>query len=280
VTGATAAPPMILTAALVGAEVTREQTPYVPITAEEIAEDAAQCREAGAAMVHLHVRTADGAPSQDPELFRAAIRAIRRRCDVLVQVSTGGAVGMQVDERCGGITLTGADRPDMATLTTGTVNFGPEVFWNPRPVVREIASRLRSAGLTPEIECFDAGMIDEARALAREGLLELPAHFDFVLGVPGALQPSAQVLDFLRAYLPEGSTWTCAAMGRHQLPFVELAADRGGHSRVGLEDNLYVSKGVLAKGNHELVAEAAIRARGRHRRLATPQEARELLRLR
>ena len=133
--------PMVLTAAMVGAETTREQTPYLPISAEEIAEDAAKCREAGAAMVHLHVRTPDGKPSQDAELFRAAIRAIRARCDVLIQVSTGGAVGMNVDERCGGLKLTGADRPDMATLSTGTVNFGPDVFWNPRPLIRDIATR-------------------------------------------------------------------------------------------------------------------------------------------
>ncbi|HLM44008.1 MAG TPA: 3-keto-5-aminohexanoate cleavage protein, partial [Myxococcaceae bacterium] len=136
--------PMVITAAMVGAETTREQTPYLPISAEEIAEDAAKCREAGAAMVHLHVRTPDGKPSQDTELFRAAIRAIRKRTDILIQVSTGGAVGMNVDERCGPLTLTGADRPDMATLTTGTVNFGQDVFWNPRPLVRDIAKRIRA----------------------------------------------------------------------------------------------------------------------------------------
>lgn len=274
-----APPPMVLTAAMVGAEVTREQTPYLPISAEEIAEDAARCREAGAAMVHLHVRRPDGSPSQDTELFRAAIRAIRRRSDVLVQVSTGGAVGMQVEERCGGLALTGDDRPDMATLTTGTVNFGPDVFWNPRPLVREIATRISKAGLKPEIECFDVGMIDEARALAKEGFLALPAHFDFVLGVGGALQATPEALDFMRSYIPEGSTWTCAAMGRHQLPFVELASERGGNSRVGMEDNIFLSKGVLAKGNYELVAEAAKRAQAKGRRLATPQEARALLRL-
>lgn len=271
--------PMVITAAMVGAETTREQTPYLPISAEEIAEDAAKCREAGAAMVHLHVRTPDGKPSQDRELFRAAIRAIRSRCDILVQVSTGGAVGMSVDERCGGLELTGADRPDMATLTTGTVNFGPEVFWNPRPLVRDIATRIKTLGLKPEIECFDVGMIDEARALAKEGFIELPAHFDFVLGVGGALSADERALDFMRSYLPEGSSWTCAAMGRHQLPFVELVAERGGNARVGLEDNIYVSKGVLAKGNFELVAEAARRAKSKGRELATPQQARELLRL-
>ncbi|NNB93571.1 3-keto-5-aminohexanoate cleavage protein [Corallococcus exiguus] len=271
--------PMVITAALVGAETTREQTPYLPITAEEIAEDAAKCREAGAAMVHIHVRTAEGKPSQDAELFRAAIRAIRKRTDVLVQVSTGGAVGMGVDERCGGLTLTGADKPDMATLTTGTVNFGEEVFWNPRPLVRDIAKRIKSIGLKPELECFDVGMIDEARYLAKEGLVELPAHFDFVLGVPGTLQARPEVLDFMIASLPEGSSWTVAGVGRQQLPFVEEAAKRGGNARVGLEDNIYLSKGVLAKGNFELVAEAAKRARAAGREIASPEQARQLLRL-
>ncbi|SEL17295.1 3-keto-5-aminohexanoate cleavage enzyme [Stigmatella aurantiaca] len=271
--------PMVITAAMVGAETTRDQTPHLPITAEEIAEDAARCREAGAAMVHLHVRTPDGKPSQDAELFRAAIRAIRKRTDILVQVSTGGAVGMDVNERCGGLTLTGADRPDMATLTTGTVNFGEEVFWNPRPLVRDIAKRIKDSGLKPELECFDVGMIDEANMLAKEGLVQQPAHYDFVLGVPGALAAREAALDFMISSLPEGSTWTVAAVGRHQLPFVDLAAVKGGNARVGLEDNIYVSKGVLAKGNWELVAEAAKRAKANGRTLATPEEARKLLRL-
>ncbi|NVJ00345.1 3-keto-5-aminohexanoate cleavage protein [Myxococcus sp. AM009] len=271
--------PMVITAALVGAETTREQTPHLPITAEEIAEDAARCREAGAAMVHIHVRTPDGKPSQDAELFRAAIRAIRKRTDVLIQTSTGGAVGMTVDQRCGPLTLTGEDRPDMATLTTGTVNFGEEVFWNPRPLVRDIARRIRAIGLRPELECFDVGMIDEARYLAKEGLVDLPAHFDFVLGVPGTLQPRPEVLDFMIASLPEGSTWTVAGVGRHQLAYVDEAAKRGGNARVGLEDNIYLSKGVLAKGNWELVAEAAKRARAHGREPATPEQARKLLRL-
>ena len=171
-------------------------------------------------MVHLHVRTPDGTPSQDAELFRAAIRAIRKRMrHPRSRSSTGGAVGMSVDERCGALTLTGADRPDMATLTTGTVNFGDDVFWNPRPLVRDIATRIKALGIKPEIECFDVGMIDEARALAKEGLhRRCPAHFDFVLGVRGALAATPEALDFMRSYIPEGlARWTCAAMGRHQL---------------------------------------------------------------
>jgi 3-keto-5-aminohexanoate cleavage enzyme len=269
----------VITAALVGAETTREQTPYLPITAEEIGIEAAKCREAGAAMVHIPVRRPDGTPSQDAERFRAAIREIRKRSDILLQTSTGGAVGMGVDERCGPLTLTGADRPDMATLSTGTVNFGEEVFWNPRPLVRDIARRIRAAGLKPELECFDAGMIDEARALAKDGHIELPAHFDFVLGVPGALAARPEALDFMIASIPEGCSWTVAGVGRHQLPLAELGAQRGGNGRVGLEDNIFLSKGVLAKGSFELVAEAAKRAKGHGRELATPAQARELLQL-
>ena len=271
--------PYVITAAMVGAETSREQTPYLPITAEEIAEDAARCREAGASMIHLHVRTADGKPSQSAELFRAAIRAVRSKCDILIQTSTGGAVGMSVDERCGPLTLTGADRPDMATLTTGTVNFGNEVFENPRPMVKEIARRIRALGIRPEIECFDTGMIEQAEWLAKEGLVDLPAHYDVVLGVPGALGASERALDFMIGSLPPGSSWTVAGIGRHQLPFAELGALRGGHGRVGLEDNVFVSKGVLARGNWELVAEAAKRARAQGREIATPAKARELLRL-
>jgi 3-keto-5-aminohexanoate cleavage enzyme len=271
--------PYLITAAMVGAETTRAQTPYLPISAEEIGEEAARCREAGAAMVHIHVRKPDGTPSQDTELFRAAVREIRKRCDILVQTSTGGAVGMDVDERCGPLRLTGADRPDMATLTTGSVNFGDEVFSNPRPLVREIARRIRALGIRPEIECFDAGMVEEADALAREGLVDLPAHYDFVLGVPGALGASERALDYLIASLPKGSTFTVAGVGRHQLPMAELAARRGGNGRVGLEDNIYLSKGVLARGSWELVAEAAKRARAAGRDVATPAQAREVLRL-
>jgi 3-keto-5-aminohexanoate cleavage enzyme len=271
--------PYLITAAMVGAETTRAQTPYLPISAEEIGEEAARCREAGAAMVHIHVRESDGTPSQDTELFRAAVRAIRQRSDILVQTSTGGAVGMDVDERCGPLRLIGPDRPDMATLTTGSVNFGDDVFSNPRPLVREIARRIRALGIRPEIECFDAGMVEEAEALARDGLVDLPAHYDFVLGVPGALGASERALDYLIASLPEGSTFTVAGVGRHQLPMAALAAQKGGNGRVGLEDNIYLSKGVLAKGSWELVAESAKRARALGREIATPAQARDLLRL-
>ena len=185
--------PMVLTAAMVGAEVTREMTPHLPISAEEIAEDAAKCREAGAAMVHIHVRKPDGSPSQDAELFRAAIRAIRAKCDILVQVSTGGAVGMSVDERLGAL----VDGAEMGTLNLGTMNFGDDVFVNARPDIVRIAGRLRERRLVPECEVYDAGMLDTLRWLLEKGHLAAPYHVQFVLGVPGGMSGSERNLRFL-----------------------------------------------------------------------------------
>lgn len=272
--------PLLITAALVGAETTREQTPYLPISPEEIAQEAKRCFDAGARMVHLHVREPDGTPSQSAALFRETIERIRELAPELIcQTSTGGAVGMGVDERAQPLTLTGKAKPEMATLTTGTVNFGDDIFANPRPLIRELAKRMREAGIVPEIEVFDAGMIDEANALHKEGLISYPAHFDFVLGVPGALAAKEAAVDFLLSQLPEGATWSIAGVGRHELPMAELALAKGGHVRVGLEDNIFLSKGVLAMGSYELVAQVAALAEERGRRLATPDEARQLLRL-
>jgi 3-keto-5-aminohexanoate cleavage enzyme len=272
--------PVVITAALVGAETTREQTPHLPISPEEIAQEAKRCWEAGAVMVHLHVREPDGTPSQSAALFGETIARIREIAPGLIcQTSTGGAVGMSVDERTQPLTLQGIQKPEMATLTPGTVNFGDDVFWNPRPLVREIARRMRAAGIVPEVEVFDAGMIDEAHALQREELLDFPAHFDFVLGVPGAMAAREEAVDYLRAQLPEGSSWSIAGVGRHELPMALLALEKGGHVRVGLEDNIFLSRGVLAKGSYELVAQVAALAQEKGRRVASPEEARELLRL-
>jgi 3-keto-5-aminohexanoate cleavage enzyme len=272
--------PLVITAAICGAEVTRVETPYVPYTADELAAEAKRCRDAGAAMIHLHVRRDDGTPTQDAETFRRAILAIRERVpDVIVQTSTGGAVGMSAEERAQPLTLTGPAKPDMATLTGGTCNFGDDVFENPLPLIRKLATMMKEAGIRPEFEIFDAGMIDTVLALAKKGLVELPGHFDFVLGVPGALTAKPTAVDFLRSELPAGCTWTVAGVGRHELPMAELAIGLGGNVRVGLEDNIFADKGVLAKGSSDLVARVAEMAQKAGRPLATPAQARELLRL-
>jgi 3-keto-5-aminohexanoate cleavage enzyme len=267
--------PAIITAAICGAETMREQTPYLPITAEELGEEAARCREAGAAVVHLHVRTPDGKPTQDRETFRRAIDEIRKRSDIVIQTSTGGAVGMSAEERAQPVEL----KPEMATLNCGTINFGDEIFTNPLPLVRDMARRIRAAGSVPELEIYEVGHWDTAQMLMKEGLLARPFHVQFVLGVRGAMAPGEgdERLKFLVSLLPPGEHWTAAGIGRNQLPLAERALALGGHCRVGLEDNIYLSKGVLAKGSYELVAAAAKAARARGREPAAPDLAREIL---
>jgi 3-keto-5-aminohexanoate cleavage enzyme len=269
--------PAIITAAICGAETTRQQTPYLPITADELGDEAARCREAGASVIHLHVRKDDGTPTQDKALFQKAIDAIRRRCDVIVQTSTGGAVGMSADERAQPLEC--KPPPEMATLNAGSLNFGDDVFLNPFPLVREFARRMREKGIAWELECYDVGHVEACLRLAQEGVISLPAHFDFVMGVPGGIQASEENLRFLISKLPARSTFNVAGLGRQQLPMAELALRLGGHARCGLEDNIYLSRGVLAKGSYELVAKVAELARAAGREPATPKQARELLRL-
>jgi 3-keto-5-aminohexanoate cleavage enzyme len=272
--------PCILTAAIVGAETTRQQTPHLPLTAEELGAEAARCAAAGATVIHLHVRHDDGRPSQDTELFRKAIRAIRARCDVVIQTSTGGAIGMSVDERCGALHLEGADAPEMATLNVGTMNFGDEIFENPLPMVMEVARRIRARGCVPEVEVYDAGHLDITAELVKKELVSEPLHVQFVLGIRGGMAANARNLDFLiegLGGLRPGYSWGVAGVGRHELPLAELAIVRGGNVRVGLEDNIYLEKGVLAEGSAPLVAKAAEMIRARGRTVATIEETRRIL---
>lgn len=267
--------PVIITCALVGAELTREHTPYLPITPDEIADSALEAHQAGAAMVHLHVRDSQGKPTCKKEVFQEVIAKIRERCPVLIQVSTGGAIGDSFDDRLQPL----AAGPDMASLTTGSVNFGDDVFLNPRPFVKKLAQAMKEQNIKPEIEVFDAAMLEIALQMAAAGELDEPLHVDLVLGVPGGLSPSEENLDFLHHKLPRDCTWSVAAMGRHQFPMARLALQKGGHLRVGLEDNIYLSKGVLARGNGELVAHAVQLAQESGRTVADAAQARSLLTL-
>ncbi len=266
---------LLITAAVNGAETNRRQTPYVPYTPAEIAEEAERCRHCGAAMVHVHGRKPDGDATQDRQTYRRILQAIRDRTDVLVQFSTGGAVGMDIEERIEALDL----KPDMATLTTGTVNFGDGVFMNSLPQIRTVAERLNTHDVRPEIEIFDTGMVDTALRLVDEGLLEPPLHFDFVLGVPGGMGGRAENLEFLVSMIPSESTWSVAGVGRHELPLAKKAIEMGGHVRVGLEDNIYVSKGELAKGSFELVEKVVEMGRAEGRDPMGPDRAEEMLRL-
>ncbi len=266
--------PLIITCAPVGAEVMPEQTPYLPVTPAALGETAAAIRAAGASIVHVHCRNDDGTNTHAVARFAQAYDAIRERSDLIVQFSTGGAIGMTAQQRSGPLEL----RPEMATLTCGSVNFGDEIFENPFPLMRDLARRMSDVGVRPELEIFDKGHLANARRLAREGALELPQHVDFVLGVPGGLEATVANLCDLVADLPTGCTWSVAGIGRAQLPMAMAAVAMGGHVRVGLEDNIYYSKGRLAR-NEELVERVARIARDAGRDVAEPDQARRMLRL-
>lgn len=267
--------PLIITVAPVGGEVMPDQTPYLPVTPAQLGETARAIRAAGASIVHVHCRNDDGSNTHDVERFRHAYEAIRAASDLIVQFSAGGAIGMTPEERAAPLAL----RPEMATLTCGTVNFGDDVFENSFPIMRALLRAMDRHGVVPELEIFDLGHLSNAKRLAAEGVLKLPQHVDFVLGVPGGLEASVEYLvDLVRA-LPPGCTWSVAGIGRMQLTLATVAITMGGHVRVGLEDNLYYSKGRLAR-NEELVARVVRIATELGRPVATPDEARRLLKLR
>jgi len=266
---------LIITACICGAEVTKDHNPAVPYTVEEIAREAKSSREAGASIIHLHVREDDGTPTQNAERFKRCIEAIRNVCpDVIIQPSTGGAVGMSNDERLQPIVLD----PEMATLDCGTCNFGgDDIFVNTENTIIEFAQKMTARGIKPELEVFDKGMIDMALRLHRKGYIPSPMHFDFVLGVNGGISAEARDLVFMEGSIPAGSTWTAAGIGRAQFPIAAMTIAMGGHVRVGFEDNIYLEKGVLAKSNGELVAKAVRIAKELGRSPATPAEARAIL---
>ncbi len=266
---------LIITCALSGAEINKKDNPNLPVTPEELAREAEQAVAAGASIIHLHVRKEDGTPTMDPEIFGRARDLIAEKTDAIIQFSTGGAVGMPLEERIAPLDL----QPEMATLTTGTVNFGREVFYNPPPYIEALATRMQEKGVKPEIEVFEAGMIKNALFFVRQGLLEMPLHFDLVMGVPGGIPAEVRDLVYLVESLPQGSTWSVAGIGRHELNLGTVALIMGGHVRVGFEDNIYYHRGVLAESNAQLVERMARLAGEVGREVARPDEARQILQM-
>jgi 3-keto-5-aminohexanoate cleavage enzyme len=265
--------PLIITAALNGAEVTRAQQPALPITPDDIAMAAQQCALAGASIVHVHARHPDGTPTQDKAIYAEIIDKVRARCDIIVQVSTGGAVGMTAPERLQPVEL----QPEMATLSMGSVNFGNGVFLNPPDDMENFLLAIQRRSVKPEFEIFDSGMLDTLKRWIQKGMVSGAVHCDFVLGVPGAMAGTAESLMFLRSQLPQDATWTVAGIGPAQLPLGAMAIALGGHVRVGFEDNVYFRKGELATSNAQMVQRMADIARLLGRVPATPAQARQIL---
>lgn len=266
---------LVIVAAMTGAETTKGHNPALPASPEEIIRSAVECRKAGASMVHVHVRDDKGQPTQDVEVFRKVVEGIRRETDLIVQISAGGAVTATADERLAPLVL----KPEMASLTTGTVNFSDDVFMNTPSMIATFAQRMKELGIRPEVEVFDVGMINNALQLVKKGLLDEPLHFDFVMGVPGAIPGTVKNLLHMVETIPAGSTWQVAGVGRAELTLGTMAIMMGGHVRVGFEDNTYYSKGVPAENNAQLVARIVRLASELGRPVADPAEARQILRL-
>ncbi|MHA2050449.1 MAG: 3-keto-5-aminohexanoate cleavage enzyme [Promethearchaeota archaeon] len=268
---------LIITAAICGAEVTKEDNKNVPYSLEEIGNEAESAYDSGASIIHLHVREDNGIPTQNIERFKSAIEEIRKRCpDVIIQPSTGGAIGMTDQERLQPIYID--PPPEMATLDCGTINFGgDEIFINTENTIIFFAEEMNRRGIKYELECFDVGMVDTALRLHKKGYIKEPMHFNFVLGVIGGISASPRNLDFLIESISENSTYTVCAIGRHEFPMVSISIEKGGHARVGFEDNVYISKGKLAKSNGELVEKVAKIANEFGRDIASPTEARKIL---
>ena len=271
--------PCIITVAITGSVPTKKDSPAVPISVAEQIESTHAAYEAGAALVHVHVRNDDGTTTSDPEKFGRFLAGIRKHCpDMIVQFSTGGRSGMG-KERGGMLHL----KPEMASLTTGSVNFAKIIYENHPTLINDLAASMLANDIKPEVEIFDLAMLYNAAKLVADGLLKPPVHVQFVLGIPGALPADREVLEFELAQLERmlpGATWTAAGIGRHQLTVNEWTLELGGHCRTGLEDNVRFDKERLASSNAELVQRVADLTAKFGRSVATPAEARRILGLR
>ena len=269
--------PVVIAVAITGSVPRKKDNPAVPVTVAEQIESTRQAFEAGATLAHIHVRNDDESPSSDPDKFAAVQEGLRKHCPgMIVQFSTGGRGR---DPAARGLSL--KHRPDMASLSTGSVNFPTIVYENSASLVTDLAGQMKQFGIRPEIEIFDLSHLHGAKRLVEAGLIDAHPHVQFVMGVQNAMPAEEHLLDILlaetRRILPE-ATWTAAGIGRNQAVVMEWALARGADAvRTGLEDNIRVTKDRLAASNAELVTLAAEAVRRHGRRVANPAEARAAL---
>ena len=269
---------LIITAAITGSRITRETTPYIPITPEEIIQSAVACRKAGASVVHIHVRDPDtGLGTQNPKLFRQVVDALREKTDLILCLTTSGIPGrnLPIEERLAPLEL----KPELASFDAGSINLGGSVFINTPEFLENAAKKMRDLGVKPELEIFDLGMLITCLEMMNRGALDEPLHFQFVLGTPWGAPATPKTLVHLHEYIPKNSTWSVIGIGRGHLPMSLMALVMGGHIRVGMEDNIYYSKGVLAETNSQFVERIVKIAREYGRDIATPADARKILKL-
>ena len=278
---------VIVTCALTGVLASREQCPWVPYTPEEIAEEARRAHEAGAAVVHIHARTDEGAPTYEPGVYAAIRREIEKRCPVILNFSTGGIGPME-----GRVAHIARVKPALGALNMGSMNYAKYsakrkefvfdfVFENPFRDIAYLLGVMKEAGVKPELECFDVGHTNSVWPLLDKGLLKRPLQFSFIMGVLGGIRATAENLAVQAREAPADSTWEVVGISHEQWRMVGAALALGGNVRVGLEDNFYLdSQGTqMARSNGELVEKAVRMARDVGREPATVAEARSLLSL-
>ncbi len=281
---------LIITVALIGGITTREKTPYPPMTPQEIAESAVESYKAGASVCHVHVRDPiTHQPSMKFELYKEVFDRVRDQCDMIINLSTGS--GGRLVHKSGAWDTVGLKspeervehvlklKPELCSLDVGSVNFGGHVFVNLVSIVEEMAKMIKEVGTKPELEVFDIGHIRIANHLIRRGLVEEPPLFQLCLGIPWGIEATLENMIYMRNNLPSGALWYAFGIGPTHFPMAAASMINGGHARVGFEDNLYVKKGVLATTNAEMVKKVLQIAELMDREVATPKEARQILKL-
>ena len=270
---------LIITASITGSRIPRSRTPYIPITPEEIAQSAIECWEAGAAIAHIHVRdpkTEIG--TQDKELFRRVVDPLKEKTDLVLSLTTSGVPGLNypIDERLQVLEF----EPELASLDMGTIILGGKPFINTIEFHETAAKQMKEKGVKPELAIFDYGMIVNSIRLRDQGHLEDPLHYLFILGSPWGAPATPRTITNMQEMLPRDATWTVSGIGRHHLPMAMMGLIMGGHIRVGMEDNIYYRRGELVKKNSQLVERVVRITKEYDREVATPDEAREILKLR
>ena len=267
----------VISAAIVGSWPTRKDNPNIPLTPAEIAQSAYESWKAGAAVVHIHVRDDEGNASIDYEKYKETIGLIRayKDCDVCINITSSGTTDGRDEDRIYPIQQL---LPEMASYDAGTLNWQHRTIFENHPrFLEKLGNALQECDVKPEIEIFDGGMVYNAIHYMKTGVLKAPCHFQLVLGAAGGLDNSVENLVFLRSLIPEGCTWAACGIGRGHMPIMMATIAMGGHLRVGLEDNVYYHKGVLAESNAQLVARAKRLLEEAGLEAAAPDEAREIL---
>jgi 3-keto-5-aminohexanoate cleavage enzyme len=269
---------LIITAAITGSRITRDITPHIPITPAEIVQSAYECWQAGAAIVHIHVRDPNtGQGTQDVEVFRQVVEPLREKTDLILCLTTSGIPGrnLPTEDRIAPVDL----KPELASFDAGSINLGGTVFINSPEFLDRAAAKMKETGVKPEIEIFDLGMIVTSLRMRDQGKLDEPLHFQFVLGTPWGAPATPKSFLHLHEHIPANATWSNIGIGKGHLPMSMMALAMGGHIRVGLEDNIYYSKGVPAESNAQFVERIVRISREYGREIASPDEAREILKL-